>query len=436
MASATFNQAQSAQQQQQFQQLQQQALLQSLAGQQQQTGRSRGRRGRQDGLPVGSRAPPANAGQSRFSRTAGAVQFGQGNDAALLQLATQQARTPLAPITERVVGARGIQRGGAATGTAVSATGEPAIQEFLDTHANCPGLTRESLVNFLDTVAQLGYNLEDIQSDMRVLFDSGALGAALPDLQRRSRWAGGVFAREVVGTRGARGEVRMPSTLWQIASTYCDALDTVTDGLVQIANGTFGTEALDGPLPAANTLVDQATLDQINAELAAFVASHSQCAANEEDLREFLALVDATRTNARQLFALVRVLGLEGYLSQLMSRSNVRWAGGAFTPATTGVTPETFNQIKRSMLWAVAERYCQQMPALNEFVYNVVTGRAAEGLAGPQAGAVIGTAAGFKPNGGSAGAGGLFGGSANVSRAGSGTFGTRGAGANARPMSL
>lgn len=435
MASSAFNQAQSAQQQQQFQQLQQQALLQSLAGQQQQTGRSRSRRGRQDGLPVGSRAPPANAGQSRFSRTGGAVQFGQGNDAALMQLATQRARAPLAPITERIVGARGIRRGGAATGTPISATGDQAIQEFLETHADCQGLTRESLVNFLGTVNQLGYNLEDIQSAMRTLFDSGALGAALPDLQRRSRWAGGAFAAEVLGTRGARGEVPLPSTLWQIASTYCDALDTVTNGLEQIADGTFGTEALDGPLPAANTLVDQATLDQINAELAGFVASHSQCAANEEDLREFLAMVDAARTNGSQLFAIVRALGLEGYLSQLMSRSNVRWAGGAVTPATTGVTPETFNQLKRSMLWAVLERYCQQMPALNRFVYNIITGRAAEGLAGPQAGAVIGTAAGFKPSG-SAGAGGLFGGSANVSRAGSGTFGTRGAGANARPMSL
>ncbi|BCU03578.1 hypothetical protein [Pandoravirus japonicus] len=420
MASSAFNQAQSAQ----FQQQQQQALLQSLAGQQQQTGRSRSRRGRQDGLPVGSRAPPANAGQSRFGRTGGAVQFGQGNDAALMQLATQQARAPLPSITERVVGAHGIRRGGAATGTPISATGDQAIEEFLETHADCQGLTRESLVDFLNTVAQLGYNLEDIQSAMRTLYDSGALGAALPDLQRRSRWAGGVFAAEVRGTRGARGEVPMPSTLWQIASTYCDALDTVTDGLLQIANGTFGTEAT-GPLPAANTLVDQATLDQINAELAGFVASHSQCAADEDELREFLALVDATRTNATQLFALVRAFGLEGYLSQLMSRSNVRWAGGAFTPATTGVTPETFNRLKRSMLWAVAERYCRQMGPLNEFVYNIITGRAAEGLAGPQAGAVIGTAAGFKP-----------GGSANVSRAGSGTFGTRGAGANARPMSL
>ncbi|AGO82344.1 hypothetical protein pdul_cds_333 [Pandoravirus dulcis] len=435
MASAAFNQAQSAQQQQQFQQLQQQALLQSLAGQQQQTGRSRSRRGREDGLPVGSRAPPANAGQSRFSRTGGAIQFGQGNDAALLELATQRARAPLAPVTERIVSARGIQRGGAATGTPISATGEEAVEEFLDTHANC---NRESLMNFLSTVRDLGYNLEDIQSAMRVLYDSGALGAALPDLQRRSRWAGGVFAREVRGTRGARGEVPMPSTLWQIANTYCDDLDTVTDGLWQIHDGTFGNQG--GPLPAANTLVDQATLDQINAELAAFVASHSQCAANEEEIRDFLALVDASRANGRELFALVRAFGLEGYLSQLMSRSNVRWAGGAFTPATTGVTDETFNQLKRSMLWAIVERYCQSMGPLDQFIANVISGRAAEGLAGPQAGGVIGTAAGFKPNGnglgGSAGAGGLFGGSANVSRAGSGTFGTRGAGANARPMSF
>ncbi|AGO83875.1 hypothetical protein psal_cds_285 [Pandoravirus salinus] len=446
MASTAFNRPQSAQQQQ--------ALIQSLLGQQgagqqqQQQQTSRSRRGRQDGLPAGSRAPPANAGQTRYSRTGGAI---PATDPVAMELASRRARAPAQSTGSRVVGARGIQRGGFATGSPISATGEQAVEEFLDSHSDCQGLTRESLMNFLATVNQLGYNLEDVQSAMRTLYESGALGTALPDLQRRSRWAGGVFAAEVLGTRGARGEVPLPSTLWYIASTYCDALDTVTAGLEQIAGGTFGTEALDEPLPAANTLVDQATLNQIDASLAAFLASHPQCAPSEEELRWFLAMVDRARADGRTMFALLRAFGLEGHFPELMSRSNVRWAGGAFTPATTGVTDQTFNQFKRSLLWAAVERYCPEMGPFDQFIYNIVSGRAAEGLAVPQAGDVMGTAAGFKPNGtngngfgnagglfgGSAGTGaGIFGGSAGRSRAGSGTFGTRGAAANARPMSL
>lgn len=308
-------------------------------------------------------------------------------------------------------------------------------------------------MGFLATVNQLGYNLEDIQSAMRTLFESGALGAALPDLQRKSRWGGGVFAAEVLGTRGARGEVPLPSTLWYIASTYCNALDYVTAGLQDIANGTFGNEALDEPLPAANTLVDQPTLDRINAELAAFLASHSECAPDEEELRWFLAMVDRARADGRTMTALLRAFGLENRFPQLFSRSDVRVANMAFTPATTGVTPETFNRIKRSLLWSAAERYCREMGPFDQFIYNIVTGRAAQGLAVPQAGAVVGTAAGFKPDGtnggngffggnafgnagglfgGSAGAGGAFGGNANGSRVGSGTFGTP---PGVRPMS-
>ncbi|AVK74697.1 hypothetical protein pqer_cds_275 [Pandoravirus quercus] len=454
-SAAAFNRAQSAQQQQlqqqQFQQLQQQALMQALANQQAGQQRPRREPNRLDGQPRGSTAPSANAGRRRpFGPGAGAV---PATDPAALQWAAQQANAPRRRRTAQAAGpVHGRHIGGFATGTPISATGEEAVEEFLQQYSDCPNLTRESLVGFLSTVDQLGYNAEDLRSAMRTLFESNVLGAALPDLQRKSRWGGGVFAAQVIGTRGANREKPLPSTLWYVASTYCNILDRVTVGLEDIANGTFANEALDGPLPAANTLVDQPTLNRINAELAAFLASHSECAPDEEELRWFLAMVDRARTNGRTMSALLRAFGLEGRFPDLFSQSDVRFADAAFTPATTGVSPETFNRIKRSLLWSAAERYCREMGPFDQFIYNIVTGRAAQGLAVPQAGGVVGTAAGFKPDGtngngffggnafgntgglfgGSAGAGGAFGGSANGSRVGSGTFGTP---PGVRPMS-
>lgn len=399
---------------QQLQTAQQQALLQSLLGgqagasrqqarsaqqggisqqqqQQQQGGTTTRRRGRADGLPVGSRAAPASAGRQRTGRTAQPILFGQGNDAALMQLASQRARAPLAPVTQRIEGVRGRAVGGFATGTPTSVVGQEAIQSFLQQHADCPNLTLQSLMDFLGAVRDTGYDLRDIQSVMRTLAEAGVLGQrGAVDLQRRSRWGGGAFAQEVMGVRGARGEVPLPSTLWYIASAYCDMLPVITAGIRSIAAGTFGEEALDQPLPAANTLVDAAQLNNINAALAAFVAVHPQCVPTEAELRWFLAYVDSLRFNGRDLDALLRAFGLEGYADQLFSGSNARFAEGAFSPATMGVTPETFDQIKPTLLWKIAETYCRSMGPLDAFIYNIVSGRAAQGLAVPEQAGVIG----------------------------------------------
>ncbi|AVK76908.1 hypothetical protein pmac_cds_220 [Pandoravirus macleodensis] len=401
------------QQLQTAQQQQQQALLQSLLGgqagasrqqsrgaqqggvsqqqQQQQGGTASRRRGRADGLPAGSRAAPASTGRQRSSRTAQPILFGQGNDAALRQLAANTARAPQAPVEQHIEGMRGRAISGFATGAPASPVGQEAIQSFLEQHADCQNLTLQSLMDFLNTVNATGYDLRDIQSVMRTLAEAGVLGQrGAVDLQRRSRWGGGAFAQEVMGVRGARGEVPLPSTLWLIASTYCDMLPTVTAGMRAVANGTLGTEALDQPLPAANTLVDAGELNNINAALAAFVATHPQCAPSEEELRWFLAYVDSLRFNGRDLFALVRAFGLEGYLRSLLNDSNARFAGGAFTPATTGVTAETFDRIKPALLWKIAENYCSSMGPLDAFIYNIVSGRAAQGLAVPEQAGMIG----------------------------------------------
>ncbi|AVK75844.1 hypothetical protein pneo_cds_237 [Pandoravirus neocaledonia] len=414
---------------QQLQTAQQQALLQSLLGgqaagtrqqsrvgaQQQQGATTTRRRGRADGLPVGSRAAPASAGRQRSGRTAQPVLFGQGNDAALMQLASQRARTPLAPVSQRIEGARGRAVGGFATGSPVSPVGQEAIQSFLQQHADCPNLTLQSLNDFLNAVATRGYDLRDIQSIMRTLAAAGVLGPrGAVDLQRQSRWGGGEFAQEVMGVRGARGEVPLPSTLWLIASTYCDMLPAITAGIRAVAAGTLGAEALDRPLPAANTLVDAAQLNDINAALAAFVATHPECVPTEAELRWFLAYVDSLRFNGRDLEALLRAFGLEGYADQLFSGSNARFAKGAFTPATMGVTPETFDEIKPALLWKIAGTYCRSMGPLDAFIYNIMSGRAAQGLAVPQQGGVVGQL-GAKTGGvgsagmGSAGAFGLTG---------------------------
>nr|UDO47784.1 hypothetical protein [Pandoravirus massiliensis] len=419
---------------QQLQTLQQQALMQALLGdqagsrrqargtrqgsaqQQQQGGTTAQRRGRADGLPVGSRAPPANAGVPRIPPQP--IPFGQGNDAALMQLAANTARTPLAPVQQRIRGVRGRAPGGNVTGTPVSPVGQEAIQSFLQQHADCPNLTLQSLMDFLNAVNETGYDLRDIQSVMRTLAASRALGErGAIDLQRRSRWGGGAFAQEVMGVRGARGEVPLPSTLWYIASAYCDMLPVITAGIRSIAAGTFGEEALDQPLPAANTLVDAAQLNDINAALANFVAVHPQCVPTENELRWFLAYVDSLRFNGRDLDALLRAFGLEGYADQLFSGYNTRFAGGAFTPATTGVTEKTFNEIKPALLWKIAQTYCRSMGPLDAFIYNIVSGRAAQGLAVPEQAGVIGQLAPKIGGVGSAGGMGSFGALGSAGRA-------------------
>jgi hypothetical protein len=414
---SAFGQTQNLQRQQQ-----QQALIQSLLGQQggngsqqqqngsqQQQGGSRGRsgrRGRQDGLPAGSRAPPANAGQSRLSRTGGAVAFGQGNDAALMQLAAQRAtQSSGGAMQERIQGARGRQIGGLAVGTPISPIGDQAIGMFIENNPQCQGITREQVVRFLNAVRESGYNREDLEAFMRTLYVDGLLVGRVPDLQQRSRWGGGVFAEEILGVRGARGEQPLHSTLWEIVLANCADLDAITAALEANMDGQLGTQALDEPLPPVEQLVDAQSLTEINRGLAAFVASHPQCAPNEGDLREMLALVDAANLNARDLYALIRNFGLEGYFPSLMSRNyNYRSANMSFTPATTGVTEETFAQIKPSLLWAVLDRYCGQIAPFNEFLFNVITGRAAQNIPMGMAEDVgvvgqLSAASAYKPNG-------------------------------------
>jgi hypothetical protein len=379
-------QQQTFQQQQQTDQASVNALMQALQSGQygpggtRSGGRTRGSRRREDGRPVGSTAPPANAGRPRTGRQGPPVAVNQATAGLLAEFGRQTAESAQPAVTQRIEGMHGVTRRGFATGSPISALGDEAIRQFFQQNPQCANLTADQVRNFLDVAVASAYNATDFEAFIDSLVTAGIIDPASVNLQGRSRWAGGVFAAETQGTRGARREVPLPSLLWQVVQDNCNDLDSVTAALEENMRGTLGID-LDAPLPPASQLVPPQVLEAENNALAVFVASNPQCAANADDVREFLALVDNAGLNGRQVFSLVRNFGLEGYLGSLLPRYVGRVAGMSFTPATMGVTPETRDVLKHSLLWAIAGRYCNSLPQINRYLYSMTSGRAAQAFA-------------------------------------------------------
>lgn len=317
---------------------------------------------------------PANAGRKRNSRTANFTNAAGIDPAFLKQVAAVQgarSRAGIAPTFQaRAAGKHGQKATGRRTGRNVSGlTPEEAVTHFVTTiQGRCPGVSEESVNQFLRAVNESGYNMTNLDSIMRLLHQQGLLNGPV-DPTRKSRWAGGDFSDQVVGTSGARGPKVSHSYLWELLLDNCNNIPILTAAITGTAAGTFGNIGPDGPAPTPldNYINDDATRLRINREVAAFVAAYPQCQIHEADVTWLLDALDILHINGKDLKAVANEVGLVGW-GPLESFYDARTAGMAFSPLTYGTTEETFGQVKASLVWKAAQQFCNNLPAFNKLI--------------------------------------------------------------------
>jgi hypothetical protein len=120
-----------------------------------------------------------------------------------------------------------------------------------------------------------------------------------------------------------------------------------------------------------------------NVGLAKFIESHPYCSASRSEIIELLMLLDSEAFTGRDLYAVVRVLGMQGRLPGApLSLDSWRVAGMALSPASIGVRGAQRDVVKYTLLWHILENYCQHMGEIVRFIRFVIEERRKAAAAG------------------------------------------------------
>jgi len=250
------------------------------------------------------------------------------------------------------------------------------------------------ITDFLQRINDAEWNGIDVLAILDVAHRQGRIPIKFSRKGRKTgasskgfRTAGLAFTGRTVGParkgNETAAEVILPSLMWEILAQGCrsENILAVLNGIMdEIQGGEYGLQPVNlDELPVGTP---EETVRN-NRGLAAFIESHPYCSANREDIEKFLNLVHSTHISGSDIFAMLRVLYLEGVIEPGIPRSGYRMAGLELTPRTLPTAGTKLDRegkgVVYSFLWYVLENYCQRMPEILTFAYNVLREGAQQG---------------------------------------------------------
>lgn len=241
---------------------------------------------------------------------------------------------------------------------------------------------RAAAEEFLQLVRTAQWNGQDIQAILRnyqsVNQRRGGSSIRVPSAGSY-RIANMSLAPSTKGTRGVRGQRDLPSFLWQVLATNVDNLPALNQAIADNLSKR-GIDAFANAPDYSNYQADE------NATLLRYIQGYRDAngcmASNVNWIARLLNDIDYLNANGADVFSFLRDFTLR-FGGPVPDRSKFR-IGGGFSPsvlptsATNVVTPvrgiSRSLQHKVSLLWYIAEDYCDNLPAIVtqlETQYNI-----------------------------------------------------------------
>lgn len=265
--------------------------------------------------------------------------------------------------------------------------GDAAIVRFIASHPQCQNSQRD-IARFLQLILGAKLRGVDVTSILRTYGLMVNDKKVNPTKFRVGRTKGDpnlAFDSAVAGSRGKAQSTPLPSLLWSIADKNCTNLAQLNAQIEAVLQGNFGVNTANIPLPALSKEAPASA--QVNQALALFFEAHPECSANRASINELLNLIDSHHLTGRELYALFRVFYIEHLIGsqkrggRVPTLSDTRYSKGAIALNIETKPRKTTSKsvMKRSLLWALLERYCGQIDGIinqmNSILRNHVAAR-------------------------------------------------------------